>query len=132
MKRLKILCVDDDLVSRNKMQAILEIKGDCRLASTGGEAIAILKKCILEGERFDLITLDIGLPDLDGIEILQQIRKMETDIGLGEPQRAKIIMVTSHSDKDRVLNCLKAGCNDYIVKPFDITILVGKLEKYGF
>ncbi|MFZ5572554.1 MAG: response regulator [Thermodesulfobacteriota bacterium] len=132
MKKIKILCVDDDLVSRNKMQAILEVKGDCVQAATGQEAMAHIEKSLREKERFDLITLDIGLPDHDGIEVLQRIRKMEKGSGLKDQERAKIIMVTSHADKERVLSCLKAGCNEYIVKPFDITTLVGKMEKIGF
>ncbi len=132
MRRINVLCVDDDAVSLNKMTAIMEELGDCQQSGTGKEAVAAFFKWMEAGHVFDLVTLDISLPDMEGIDVLRILRKIETDKGIAADKRAKIIMVTSHADKGRVLASLKAGCNDYIVKPFDVNILIEKIEKFGF
>lgn len=132
MRKINVLCVDDDPVSLNKMVAIMEEIGDCRQAETGKEAVTVFFKNLEAGNTFDLITLDISLPDMEGTEVLRILRQIEADKGIAGQKRAKIIMVTSHADKGRVVASLKAGCNDYIVKPFDINTLISKVEQFGF
>lgn len=132
MRKINVLCVDDDPVSLNKMVAIMEEIGDCRQAETGKEAVAIFFKKLETGNTFDLITLDISLPDMEGTEVLRILRQIEADKAVAGLKPAKIIMVTSHADKGRVVASLKAGCNDYIVKPFDINTLISKVEQFGF
>jgi two-component system chemotaxis response regulator CheY len=132
MRKLNILCIDDDPVSRSKIQLNLETLGTCRLAEGGAEALTIFKECLARGERFDLVTLDIAMPEMDGIAVLQALRTAEKQEGVASNKRAKIVMVTSHADKCRVLASLKAGCDDFITKPFDLAALLKKIEKYFY
>ncbi len=88
-----------------------------------------------KGDSFDLITLDIIMPDMDGLRALKKIRGVEKEVltkkGSGQ-DRVKIMMVTSHSNKSLVLRCARAGCNNYIVKPFTKDKIIEKLEELGF
>ncbi len=122
--RKKILVVDDSYVCRTIMVKILVNYGECHSALNGEEALEAYKHSVLEHQPFDLITLDIGLPDIGGPEVLEKIRTYE--------EKTKVLMVTSHSDKDSVLTCIRAGCDVYIVKPIQGQLLLDKLRKMKF
>ncbi len=117
---MKTLVVDDDFVSRTKMHTIMFDFGDCEAVENGKAAIASFNKALEDGHPFDLIALDISMPDMDGTEVLLSLREIEYEKEIPEQQQVIIIMVTSHAHKDYIITCLKAGCNDYIVKPFDV------------
>ena len=129
---MKFLVVDDDLVSRTKMQQILKEFGDCVLAESGHDAIAECVHAWDKGIPFDLISLDIGMPDMTGIDVLKAIRALEIHKGLKKEWVAKVVMVTSMADQDSVIGCMKAGCDSYIVKPFDLEKVKEKLGSLGF
>ena len=129
---MKILVVDDELVSRKKMEKIMEAAGECMVAENGAEAISAFKEAIEKGSPFDLISLDITMPDMSGIEALDAIRSFEEKKDIPRADAVKIMMVTSHSDQDSVVASLKAGCNNYIVKPFDKARVFSKLQALGF
>jgi two-component system chemotaxis response regulator CheY len=127
---MKILVVDDELVSRMKMQKIMSGVGDCVAVANGDQALTRFKKA-LEAERpFDLVTLDVLMPEMDGTEVLSKIRQIEEQKQIPKEQRVKILMVTSQSDKNTVIICIQAECDDYIVKPFDREMIMEKLEKF--
>lgn len=128
---MRILVVDDDVVSRKKMEKILEEFGDCFLVESGKDAIKIFKEAWGMGVPFDLISLDIGLPDMSGIDVLKHIRQIEKDKSIAKDKASRIMMVTSHADQNFVLGSVEAGCNNYIVKPFARNKVVEKLEHLG-
>jgi two-component system chemotaxis response regulator CheY len=132
MKRgeMKTLVVDDELVSRRLMQRTMAKFGACEAVESGSKAIAAFKKAWKNWAPFDLMTLDISMPGMDGIEVLLQIRKREKKIP--KEKRIKILMVTAHSDKDSVTICITAGCDDYIVKPFTRKVVIKKVEELVF
>ncbi len=129
---MKILVVDDELVSRKKMEKIMMLIGECEAVENGQDAIAAFQNAVDAEAYFDLISLDITMPDMSGIEVLTQIREIENGKGLSRDQQVKIMMVTSHSDQENVVASLKAGCNNYIVKPFDKERVFSKIENLGF
>jgi two-component system chemotaxis response regulator CheY len=86
----------------------------------------VFRAAIEKGSPYNLVTLDVFMPDLDGTRILSMLREIEDEFHLD--QKAKILMVTSHSDTDTVKACL-GKCNGYVVKPFNREILVDKLTK---
>jgi HD-like signal output (HDOD) protein/FixJ family two-component response regulator len=126
---MNILIVDDELVSRKKMVKLMERFGRCVEAETGAAAFAQFLKAHEKKAPFELVTLDIGLPDMTGTDLLLKIRDVESKKKIADPQRAKIIMVTAHSDKERIIASLQAGCDDYVVKPFDRVTIKKKLDK---
>lgn len=111
---IKILVVEDetpinDLINMN----LTEAGYSCRSAFDGMEAANIL-----ETERFDLILLDIMLPEVDGYELLEYIKPMEMPV---------IFLTAKGSVEDRVKG-LKLGADDYLVKPFEIVELLARVE----
>ena len=130
--KMKTLVVDDELVSRKKMQRIMDDFTECEAVESGSAAIAAFQKALENGMPFDLITLDVLMPKMDGTEALYIIREIEKEKKIPKEKQVKILMVTSHSDKDTIITCIQAGCDDYIVKPFDRETIVNKLEKLGF
>ncbi len=128
---MKILIVDDELVSRRKMEIILREFGACQAVENGNAAVRAFTEAIENGARFDLVTLDISLPDMDGTTVLKMIRELEKGNAIPEDKCAKVLMVTSHSDQATVMSSISAGCNDYIKKPFTLERILQKLEKIG-
>ena len=110
----RILIVEDEKPILNLIRMNLMDAGyDCLCAENGLEAANILEK-----ERFDLILLDIMLPEIDGYELLEYIRPMEIPV----------IFITAKSDvMDRVRG-LRLGAEDYITKPFEIIELLARVE----
>ena len=128
---MRSLVVDDEIVSRMKMQSILKALGPCETAEKGSRAIDLFIKAWKQWNPFDLITLDIGMPGMDGTEVLYEIKQIEKDKGVSERHRARILMVTSHSDKDSVVTSIQVGCDGYIRKPFNANMLEDHLTTLG-
>ena len=128
---MKILVVDDETVSRKKLQKIMSSFGECEEVDNGQAALEKFQKAWENSTPFDLITLDVAMPEMEGTEALQKIRKLEREQNLPLEKRVKIFMVTSHSDKDTVIASVKVGCDDYIVKPFNRETVLVKLKECG-
>jgi HD-like signal output (HDOD) protein/CheY-like chemotaxis protein len=128
---MKILVVDDEIVSRTKLTLIMEHFGDCDVVDNGQDALALFRAAHHQEDPFELIMLDINMPVMDGIAVLSEIRDVEKNLKLKKNEAAKILMATSCRDKDQIIACVQSGCNDYIGKPFDIDIIRKKLDKLG-
>lgn len=129
---MRVLIVDDELASRNKMLKIMGNFAECVAVDSGKAAVKAFKEAWEIEEPFDLATLDISMPVMDGTEVLYEIRQIEKAKKIPKEKHVKILMVTSHADRDTVITCIQAECNDYIVKPFDKEIVLGKMKKLGF
>lgn len=120
---MRILIVEDEKVSQKKMEIIMSKYGCCHAVANGAIAVSMFQKAWNDKAPFDIITLDITLHEMSGTEVLMQIRELENAIKVPFPLKAKVIMVTSHTDRDNINACITAGANDYLVKPFsDVTI----------
>ncbi len=115
---MKILLVDDSRTIRNIQKNTLSSMGhtDVLEAADGLEALSVL-----EGDRPDLMLVDWNMPKMDGITLVRKVR--ETDKSL------PIIMVTTEAEKTRVMEALKAGVNNYVVKPFTAETLSEKIDQ---
>ena len=122
---MRIMVVDDELVSRMKMKKILSGFGEIVPVENGKDAIDLFRKSVTEGSEIDLITMDIEMPEVDGIEALFEIREIEKKLKRDKP--VKILMVTSHAHKDYIITSVQAGCNEYVVKPFTKETVLKKL-----
>jgi len=116
---IRILIVEDNEINRDMLGRRLERRGfDVLCAADGATAIAIV-----ETEAPDLILMDIGLGEDNGLDVTRQIRAQ--DLGKAIP----IIALTAHamvSDRDK---CLAAGCNDFETKPVEFEKLLTKINK---
>lgn len=103
---LKVLIVDDSLIIRKKINTILQKLGHEGVfdATNGQEAIDAYAKY-----KPDLVTMDITMPDMDGITAVKKIMLQDAS--------AKIIMVTSHGQEDMVIQSIQAGAVGYMLKP---------------
>ena len=128
---MKILIVDDEPVTRMLLQKTVHRLGEYEAADNGNAAINAFTRAWQNWVPFDLITLDISMPGMDGTEVLSKIRGMEKEKKVPKENRVKILMLSVISDKDTIVNCIKAGCDDYIVKPFDRKTIIEKIEKMG-
>ena len=105
---MKILVVDDEEGARELFYTILSDEGyDVTLANNGEEALAEFK-----GDSFDLVITDIKMPVMDGLQLLQEIRKTNSKID--------VIMVTAYGEVESYLKAMSLGAAEYINKPIRI------------
>jgi len=129
---MRILIVEDELVSRLLLQKILKGYGACDIAVDGQEALEAFKLAHDAGSPYDVIFLDIMMPALDGRDALKRLRAMEDEMGVGGLQRAKVIMTTCLNDADNIIGSFfESGCEAYVTKPFGKEKLLGELRKLG-
>ena len=115
----RLLVVDDDSMLRQTLSEQLRIREEFETyeAATGEAALALLKEL-----NFDIMLMDVGLPDIDGRELCRLIRRQ----GI----KAPIIMLTARDGEADTILGLDAGANDYITKPFKISILLARLRAH--
>jgi two-component system chemotaxis response regulator CheY len=128
---MRILIVDDENVSRKKMEIILRSFGSIQSVDTGIAAVTAFRTALLDKQPFNLISLDISMPVMSGDETLRQIRAIEKENRVEEGNRALIIMVTGVADRDTVKFCKSDGCDNFIVKPFVRETVIAKLRAMG-
>lgn len=118
MQKTKILIVDDSPQTRKSLRNILE-KHNYDVVGEAGSGIEAIKQYNLLSP--DIIMLDIIMPQLGGIETLRMLHSINKEI--------KIIMVSALDSMDRVKECLKAGANYYILKPFEEEKILESINK---
>ena len=116
---MKTLVVEDDFTSRRLLQRILAKYGDVDVATNGVEALQAFRLSMEESTAYDLICLDIMMPELDGQEVLKEIRRREAEKGIHLPGGAKIIMTTALGDRKNIMEAFRSQCEAYLVKPID-------------
>lgn len=113
---MKILVVEDDPSVRTLVKAVLEHNGNSVITAEtakDGEALAV-------EEKFEMIVLDLGLPDGDGYEVCKNVR----DEGITTP----VLILSGEQETDVKVKCLKVGADDYLTKPFNTEELLARME----
>jgi two-component system, chemotaxis family, chemotaxis protein CheY len=126
---MKILIVEDDFTSRVVMQEFLKPYGDCHVAVNGLEAIEAYRQAISQNLPYDLICLDVMMPELGGHGVLTQIRQDEQEAAVPPEKSAKIIMTTALSDPRNIMKAFSEQCEAYLVKPVKREKLVETLRE---
>lgn len=116
---MKTLIVEDDFTCRKIMQKFLLPYGDCDIAINGKEAVEAFKEALKNNVTYDLICLDIMMPELDGHGVLKEIRNLELKHAISESRIAKVIMTTALSDSKNFINAYQEKCEGYLIKPID-------------
>ena len=110
MSAYSIYIVDDDADMREVLSLALDGKYQVRTFSTAGSAIEAIKD-----DPPDLVLLDIGLPDISGVDALRQIKKLSPDV--------LVVMVTASTDINTAISTMKLGASDYMMKPINVDAL---------
>jgi two-component system chemotaxis response regulator CheY len=115
---MKVLVVDDSIAMRKILEKVL--KGidsidEVELAEDGKVAV----EKIIAG-AFDLVLMDWNMPNMTGIEALRAVR--------GAGNKTPIVMVTTEAEKTRILDAIKSGANNYIIKPFTPDVITEKIQ----
>jgi two-component system chemotaxis response regulator CheY len=127
---MRTLIVEDDFTSRLLLQAFLAQFGECHIAVNGVEAVAAFRAAQKAGQRYDLICMDIMMPEMDGQTAVREIRAMEESGGTLSSSGVKIIMTTAVDDVKSVMKSFKSLCDAYLFKPIDTQKLLGHIKEF--
>ncbi len=118
IKNLRVMIADDSLIIIKKLTQIFESLGHTVVLAvrTGKEAIEAF-----DPEKIDFVTMDITMPDVDGIEATKKIREKSKTV--------PILVVTSHGQEQMIVNAIEAGASGYVLKPFDEEKITKSIEK---
>ena len=112
-----LLVVDDDATNRDVLSRRLKRQGhNVRMASNGPDALRMMRE-----SPFDIVLLDVMMPDMDGYEVLLRIK---ADDAL---QHIPVIMISALQEVESVVRCIEAGADDYLPKPFNPTLLKARI-----
>jgi two-component system chemotaxis response regulator CheY len=128
--RLRVLLAEDDFASRLVLQTFLSRYGACHIAVNGREAVEAVRAALERGQKYDLICMDIMMPEIDGREAVRQVRALEAELGIHSTYGAKIIMTTAVDDVKEVIRCFQELCDGYLVKPIELTQLLNQMKSY--
>jgi len=115
--RRRVLVADDDPLMRTLIVVSLGSALEATEAADGDEALTQL-----EQNRFDLAIIDWDMPGTNGLDVIKTIRANGSQV--------PIIMVTAKAEREQVVQALRAGVSDYLIKPFDSSVLREKLDKF--
>ena len=110
---IKILIADDHLMIREGLKQLLELDGDIKVISEASDGLECLD--LLNHIRPDVLLLDINMPKMNGLEVLQEIRKQKMNI--------KVLVLTIHNEVEYLLRAVDIGINGYILKDSESSVL---------
>ena len=111
-----ILIVDDELGPRESLRMILKPSYNTLTAPNGNTALNLIKQYPV-----DLVTLDLKMPGMSGIEVLREIQKLKPDM--------QIIVITGYGTLKTAIECIRLGVFDYITKPFNVPEVIAVINK---
>ncbi|BBO84396.1 response regulator [Desulfosarcina ovata] len=122
---MRILLIDDEPIALTKLGIMLAKVGTCDKATSGIDATEHFVKAIAENQPYDLVAIDIELPDITGLDLLNRFCQLE---GQNSTPPAKKIMVTAHSKVDYVVKA-REQCDAFLVKPIRRETLLAKVAE---
>lgn len=121
---MRILIVEDEFTSRKLLTALLSDFGECDTASDGVECVEIFRKALEDKKPYDLVCMDIMMPNKDGHQALKEMRILEQEMEVSPSEEAKVIMVTALNDPKTVVKAYyKGGAAAYLPKPIEVESL---------
>lgn len=129
---MRFLVVDDDFQTRSLLLKLLYPYGITDVAVDGEEAVEAFRAALAAGEPYELVTLDILMPGMNGQDALREIRDIEKEAGIQGDKATKVIMVSGLDDAKEVHDAFFLGnATSYIVKPIDAQVLLDEIIALG-
>ena len=125
------LVVEDDFTSRSLLQRLMSAHGPCDIAVDGKEAVEAFRGAWEEKEPYDLICLDVMMPEMDGHEALKEIRRLEAEKGIHGLGGVKIVMTTALDDHQNIMEAFSEQCDAYVTKPIRKEKLWNQIKSLG-
>jgi two-component system chemotaxis response regulator CheY len=116
---MKVLIVEDDPNVAHLFKTYLAQYGDCMIVSDGIQAIQAFEKGLSDRSPYDLVCLDILMPNMNGREALKKIRVIEARYGICGLERVKVVMTTALKDSKNVVGSFFDQCEAYLIKPIE-------------
>lgn len=126
---MRILVAEDDFASRKFISKFLAKFGDVDITADGAEAVEAFRYAVEDCEYYNLVCLDVMMPNMNGLEALQNIREIESEFGVPKQKKARIIMTTALNDVAQVNAAFEYGCEGYAAKPIDTEAFETVLRK---
>ena len=129
---MRILVADDDRLNRKYLVEFLSVYGDCDEVGDGLAAVGAYRSALEEGRPYELLCLDIMMPQMDGIEVLRRVQKVYEEFGeetAGAPP--KVIMMTAVEDMEHINESFELGCDAYASKPIDMEKVREVMQSLG-
>ncbi len=127
---MRILIAEDDFASRKFMLRFLTKYAEVDVTVDGQEAVNAFELALEDGEPYDLVCLDVMMPNMDGLEALETIRQIEAGYDTAT-KRARVIMTTALNEVNQVDKAFQLGCEGYAVKPIDTDKFLMIMDKMG-
>ena len=127
-KTMRVLIVEDDTASRFVLQTLLSRYGQCDVAGNGKKAVEAFLAARDEGQKYDLICMDIMMPEMDGQTAVRAIRSHEAAAGF-VTRGVKIIMTTALGDLASINRAFEGMCDAYLKKPVNLSRLTEEMKK---
>lgn len=126
---MRILIVEDEFISRTLLAEMLNDYGVCHIATNGKDAVEAIERSFNEKQPYDLVCLDIMMPEMDGQEVLCETRRIEREHGIKGLRATKVIMTTALDDSKNIMRAFTKGhCEAYLTKPIEKAKLVEHLR----
>lgn len=127
---MRLLIAEDDFIARYVLNEMLAGYGQCDVVVDGAEAVQAFRIAAGENRPYNIIFLDIMMPNVDGIEALKRIRSIEKEQGVMPGQEVKVVMTTALDDPKTVISAYyQGGADSYLVKPITKNKLDEELRK---
>lgn len=114
---MKILVIEDEYISSAIMFNLLIAYGECDQAEDGYEGIKLVEKAFKLENPYDVIFIDVMMPKLNGIRVLEEIRKIESLYIQSEAKKIPVIMTTALGNVETIDKSFERECSAYLVKP---------------
>ncbi len=127
---MKILIVEDEFIIRMLLQSYLSPLGECHIAINGKEAVEAYKQSLMDKKPYDLICMDILMPEMNGADALKTIRDIESSHGIFSSKGVKVVMITAVEEIKSIFASFNELCDSYLIKPISLEKLLEQLKKF--
>ncbi len=126
---MRTLIVEDECTCARVLVRATEQFGDVTVVDSAEAGFVEFERAFQTDNPFDLLCLDVNLPGLDGIELLDEVRRVEEENGIVGADGVKVVMTTGEDNTETFVDAAEAGCTSYLIKPVDPKKLLSELRR---